>query len=116
MSRIIRKQGVTIVEAGPSYDSLDEEALIEFGAALLDGATHAEPPRLIVDLAPTQRIGSRFIELLVRAWKRLRQRSGTMAICGLQPYCSEVLQVTHLDSLWPTYPTQDEAIAALADP
>ena len=115
MSRIIRKQGFTIIEAGSSYDSLDEEALVEFGGALLDEAAHAVPPRLILDLAPTRRIGSRFIELLVRAWKRVRQRDGTMVLCGLHPYCSEVLQVTHLDTLWPTYPTQDEAIAALAD-
>jgi anti-sigma B factor antagonist len=116
MSRITRQRGVTIIEAGPSYDSLDEEGLAEFGGALLDEAAHAEPPRLILDLTQTRRIGSRFIELLVRAWKRVKQRGGQMVLCGLHPYCIEVLQVTHLDTLWPTYPTQDEAAAALADP
>jgi len=114
MTRVSRQQGVTILELGPSYDSLDDSSLEEFGGALLDEAAHAEPPRLILDLSHTSYIGSSFLELLVRAWKRIRGRGGAMALCGVQPFCVEVLQITRLDSLWTIYPTRSEAVAAVA--
>jgi anti-anti-sigma factor len=114
MSNVIQQSGITIIELGPSYDSLNDEALQEFGGALLSEATHAEPPRLIVDLSETSYVGSSFLELLVRAWKRLKERDGLLALCGVQPFCAEVFQVTRLDSLWPIYPTRVEAVAALA--
>ena len=114
MSRVIRDRDVTIIELGPSYDSLDEAALTETGGVLLGEAVHAEPPTLLLDLSGTRFIGSRFIELLVQAWKRLGQRGGVMALCGVQPFCSEVLHTTKLDTLWRSYVTRDEGVAALA--
>ncbi len=111
MSRVIECQGITVIELGPQYDSLHERVLEEFGEVLLVEASHADPPRLVLDFSQTHLVGSRFIELLIQAWKRLRQRSGTMALCCVQPFCSEVLQTTRLDSIWPIYATRDEAIA-----
>ena len=105
---------MTVIELGPSYDSLNEAALAESGGVLLGEAVHAEPPRLLLDLSGTQFIGSRFIELLVRTWKRLRERGGTMALCGVQPFCSEVLHTTKLDTLWNSYPTRADGVTALA--
>ena len=113
MSRVIRQEGVTILELDPSYDSLDDEALSEFGEIVLSEAVRGNPARLILDLSATQHIGSSFIELLVRAWKRIQERGGTMVLCGLQPFCIEVLEITRLNTLWPAYPTRDEAVAAL---
>ena len=113
MTRVSREQDVTLIQFGPSYDSLDDAALEEIGGALLGEAFHAEPPRLLLDLSRTSFIGSSFIELLVRAWKRLKERDGTMVLCGVQPFCAEILRVTRLDSLWDTYPTRTEALATL---
>jgi anti-anti-sigma factor len=115
MSNVIRQSGVTIIELGPSYDSLNEEALQDFGGALLSEATHTEPPRLVVDLSETSYIGSSFLELLVRAWKRLKERDGNLVLCGAQPFCVEVLEVTRLNTLWAIYSTREEAVAALTD-
>jgi anti-sigma B factor antagonist len=114
MGCVIRQEGVTIVRLGPSYDSLDDRALEEFGGMLLAEATYAEPPQLVLDFLQTTHIGSSFIELLVRAWKRLNQRNGTMVLCSVQPFCREVLQITRLDSLWTMYPTEEEAVSALS--
>ncbi|MHC4398410.1 MAG: STAS domain-containing protein [Planctomycetota bacterium] len=110
-----RQSGVTVIELGVSYDSLNDQCLQEFGSTLLGEATHANPPRLVIDLTHTEYIGSSFLELLVRAWKRIKQRDGVMALCGAQPFCVEVLQITRLNSLWPVYASTGEAIAALAD-
>lgn len=116
MNRVIRESDVTVIELGPSYDSLDDEALSEFGGTVLDEAAHAEPPWVLLDLSGTSYIGSSFIELLVRAWKRLQQRGGALALCGVQPFCREVLNITRLDSLWPIYANRGDAIAAIKGP
>ena len=113
MIRVSRQQDVTIVELGPSYESLDKGAIAEMGDVLLNQATEAEPPRMVLDLSETNYIGSAFVELLVRVWKRLTQRGGTMALCGLRPFCTEVLRVTRLDRLWNAFPTRDQAVAAV---
>ena len=113
MNQISQCQGITVIELGKSYDSLDERVLEEFGEILLVEATYAEPARLVLDLTRTGFIGSRFLELVIQAWKRLRQRKGRMALCALQPFCAEVIQTARLDTIWPIYPTRREAIAAL---
>jgi len=113
MPQVTEQKGVTVIELGSSYESLDEPALEDFGGLLLTKAATVEPPRLLLDLSQTSFIGSTFIELLVRAWKRLASRGGTMALCAVQPFCAEVIHVTRLDTLWEIFPTRDMAIDAL---
>jgi anti-sigma B factor antagonist len=113
MIRVSRQQDVTVIELGASYESLDKCVLEDFGGVLLTEASRAEPPRMVLDLSGTSYVGSAFIELVVRAWKRLRVRGGTMVLCGLGPLCAEVLRVTRLDQLWKAFPTRDQAVAAL---
>jgi anti-sigma B factor antagonist len=114
MLTFTEQQGVTIIELGASYESLDEAALEELGGVLLTKAVEADPPCLLLDLAKTRFIGSSFIELLVRAWKRLTARGGSMALCCVKPFCSEVIHVTRLDTLWEMFPSRDQAISSLA--
>jgi anti-sigma B factor antagonist len=113
MNRIIRENDVTIIELGPVYDSLDNEALAEFEGLVMNEAICCEPARLVLDLTNTSYIGSSFIETLVRAWRRLKERDGVLALCGIQPFCAEVLRVTRLDSLWDIYTSRAEAVAAM---
>lgn len=113
MSRVIRENDVTIIELDPTYDSLDDSALDGFREMLLSEAEHADPPRVVLDFSRTTFIGSSFIELMIRAWKRLQQRQGVMVLCGVQPFCYEILQITRLNSVWTIYPTRSEAVAAL---
>lgn len=116
MSEFVCQRYCTVIELGKSYDSLDLDALNEIGSVLLTHARDAEPPRLVLDMSQTGFIGSTFIELLVRTWKRLRERGGTLSLCELQPFCQEVLRVTHLETIWPCYPTRDEAIRMMEKP
>jgi anti-anti-sigma factor len=116
MTNAVQEQDVTVRELDASYASLDDKPLEDLGEVLLTEATDAEPPRLLLDLSRTQFIGSRFIELLVRAWKRIRALDGAMALCGVQPLCAEVFQVSRLDTLWSSYPTREEGLSALAGP
>ena len=113
MASVKKQDGVTVIEFGPRYESLSDAVLQEDGGVLLGEAYHADPPELLLDLSQTSFIGSRFIELVVRAWKRLQTRGGAMVLCGLQPFCAEVLRVTKLDTIWQVCPTRQEGLAVL---
>lgn len=113
MVRVCRQQNVTVVEAEGNYPSLEVEKLEEMGRVLLGEATGADPPLLVLDLAATGFIGSSFIELMIRAMKRVRERGGAFALCQVQPFCLDVLQTARLDVVFPRYSTRDEAIAAM---
>ncbi len=115
MASVTIQDDVTILQFGPRYDSLDEAVLMDAGGVLLSQATHAQPPKLLLDLSQTEFIGSRFIELLVRTWKRLQERGGRMVLCGLQPFCAEVLQTTRLNAVWQTADRREEGWALLAE-
>ncbi len=113
MVQVTQEQGVTVLVAGPSYTGLELRALEEFGEVLLSEVSQTTPPRFVIDLSETDFIGSSFIELLVRAWKRVKNRNGTMALCAVHPFCQEVLRVSHLDTIWPIYPTRGEAVSGV---
>lgn len=114
MSNITRVDGVTIFEIDKEYDSLDEQTLNELGAKLLAAVEQAEPPVMLLDLTRTTFIGSRFLGVTIRAWKRLRDRHGRMALCHVNDLCSEVLKASKLDSIWDVFPTRDEAVLQMS--
>jgi len=113
MVQVTQEQGVTVVVPGPSYDGLRYRELEEFGEALLSEASQASPPRFVIDMSGTDFIGSSFIELLVRAWKRIKNRNGTMALCAVHPFCREILRLARLDSIWPIYETRSDAVSGV---
>jgi anti-anti-sigma factor len=105
---------LTIVELGASYDSLDERALEAIEKVLLCEASEADPPWIVLDMSRTTFIGSSFIGILIRTWKRIRDRDGIMALCGVQRLCRETLESTRLlGTLWQAYPTQADAVSAI---
>ena len=46
--RVARHNEITVIELGPSYESLDDDALEEIGGLLLTEATIADPPRVVL--------------------------------------------------------------------
>ena len=113
---VVLKEGdVTVVVFGPEQRQLDESGLERIGRQLVEVAEAAEPPLLVLDMAVTEFFGSSFIEALFRVWKKLNPRPGAkFAISGLQPYCKEVLEVTHLDRLWPLPDSRAAAVALVS--
>jgi anti-sigma B factor antagonist len=112
---VMKEGDVTVVVFGPGQRRLDELGLEAISNQLIEIAQQANPPRLLLDMATTEFFGSSFIEVLFRVWKRLNsQPNARFAISGLHEYCREVLEITHLDKLWPLYNSRGEALAALA--
>ncbi|MBS0205426.1 MAG: STAS domain-containing protein [Planctomycetes bacterium] len=116
---VVMEGPVTVVVFGPGQRHLDEVGLEAIGNQLIAVAQDANPPLLVLDLTVTEFFGSSFIEILFRVWKRLNSRAdgnapaAKFAICGLQEHCREVMEVTHLDKLWPLYATRAEAVAGI---
>lgn len=109
--QVCQQGEITVIALGPEYENLDEPMLDHVREVMLDLAQSANPPRVVLDLSHTKFFGSAFIEILFRTWNRLKSRpGGRFAICGLTPYCAEVLEVTHLNRLWEICRTRDEAL------
>ena len=112
---VLLQDGVTVVVFGRDFERITEDR-IPAAKTLLDSIP-PQQPRVVVDLSQTTFFGSSFIEVLFRAWNRIHAKpGGRFALCGLSPYCTEVLQITNLDQIWKLYPTRDTAVQALQPP
>jgi anti-anti-sigma factor len=103
----------TIVRFSGEYDALDEKRLADAERTLLQAVEGAVRPLVVIDLAATRYMGSAFIELLSRAWQRICHRQGQMVLCGVQPFCADVLRAAGLDRLWPSHADCKAALAAM---
>ncbi len=70
-------------------------------------------PQVVFDLSRVKFFGSNFLALLIRCWKLVLARGGTMALSGVDARSRELLRVTSLDIVWPIYDSKREAIEAL---
>lgn len=114
MTHVSQVDGVTIFHVDREYDSLDDCKVGGFSAELMRAVEQAERPVLLLDLTDTTFIGSSFLGVLVRAWKRLRDQHGRMALCHVNELCGEVLHASKLDTIWEIYPSREEGQRALA--
>lgn len=113
MARFLFEAAVTIAEMDAEYGLLEDSEIRRIDEELLDRVAGMEPPLLVVDMNRTEFIGSTFLEVLLRAWKRLKCRRGRMAICSPRATCREVFEVSKLDTIWPIYPTRNDAVRAI---
>jgi anti-anti-sigma factor len=68
---------------------------------------------VVLDFHKTDYYGSTALGFFVKLWKRVRDRNGRMAFCGISDHEREILQVTNLDGLWPIYSSREEATKAV---
>jgi len=114
--QFVEQSGITIAYFPKEKQSISEVSVREITDSMLD-AIKATSPKFILDLSHVDFFGSSFIETMFRVWNRIQGTAdGKFAICGLQPYCQEVLNITNLTSVWPTYPTREEAIEWMSSP
>ena len=103
--------GVQVLTIGSEALSIEEDILEGISQQLLDLVVSI-PPQIVVDMQHVEFYGSSFIETLFRMWNRVKaSENGHFGLTGLQPYCREVLTITNLDSVWPTFDDVDAAIA-----
>jgi anti-anti-sigma factor len=98
--------------SGPEYGALDAEKLTSVRHLLLELASLRQVSCLVLDLSNVHFLGAGFAGILVEAWQQLHKRSRPFALCGLTPYCAQLICRLCLDKLFPIYSTQRAALAA----
>ncbi len=108
------KQGTVVVlcvsgRLDASNSGVFEEKLL----GLIAGGEH----RFVIDFAALDYISSAGLRVLVIAAKRLAASRGAIVLSGLEGQIEEVFAVVGFDSIFKTYRTADEAVAAfIQDP
>lgn len=104
---------VTVITLGTSYETIDGPLVKETENKLLAVVGDPGCRALVLDMTDTRFFGSSFIESLIRVWNTIKSREGSsLSLCGLQPYCEEVLTVTHLNQIWGLFPSREAALSA----
>ena len=89
-----------LVLGGPAEEY---EERIQF--LLSAGATH-----LITDCQQVTHIDSTGIRAVIRGYTTAHRLGASFGVAGLRPIVRTVMQVTHLDTVIPMYPTVDAAL------
>jgi len=106
---------VTVASIGPAFETIDDEALDQVSAFLLELTAEEEMTRLVIDLSQTSFFGSALLAIIFRVWSRIKARNGHFALCGLQDYCRDVLRTTRLDTVWAVFDTREEALRCVEE-
>lgn len=113
MENVIRDRNVTILVLDRNYDSLDDAPLQRLEGVLNKSVEGQEKATLLIDMSRTTTINSSFIGLLFSAGKKLKASGGQLALCAADAFCSDVMRVVRLNQMFNTYPTREDAVAAL---
>lgn len=113
--QVSREGLVTVISLGKSAKQFDEPLTEALSAELVEAVQQAKPPYVLLDFQGVSFFGSSFIETLFRVWKRVQNEpDGRFALCSLEPYCREVLEVTRLNQVWQLYSSRNEGVAGLS--
>jgi anti-anti-sigma factor len=110
---IERRGDLTVISATEELEHLEfglEEAVSEL---ILKSLKRQQQPQIVFDLSRVKFFGSVFLAVLIRCWKLVVSRGGTMVLAGLDERSRELLRITSLDIVWPIYQSKKEAIEAL---
>ncbi len=113
MTRLSEADGIVTFHLESTYDALRSDGLQSFEADVLQKIAESPSPKLIFDFSDTTYISSSFVEALMRGWKKLQEKDGSMALCCLNNNCATVLKVCRLDRIWKLCANHAEAEAAV---
>lgn len=110
---IERHGELTIVTATPALESVGLGLEILAAKLIVEPLKGEVEPILLFDLSQVTYFGSVFLAVMIRCWKIVLSKSGTMGLSGVSSHARELLHFTSLDQAWPIYNDRREAIDAL---
>ncbi len=110
---IERRGDLTVITATRDLERIEFSLEELVSDLVLKPLRRQESPSIVFDLSQVDYFGSMFLALLIRCWKLVLSRGGTMALSGVNQNTRELLRVTALDTVWPMYTSRREAIEAL---
>jgi anti-sigma B factor antagonist len=110
----MEQQGDTLVITPlHSLGSLVESEISSELSEALDMIDGEGARNVIVDFENMSYFGSSLLESQLRLWKSVERVQGKMVLCCVSEVGREVLQISRLDRIWPTYDSRAEALAAM---
>jgi len=110
----VERDGQTlIVTAQTDLHELDYEEIETEAADVLRLLGSGTIKNVVLDFHRTDYYGSTALGFFVKLLKRVKERNGHMAFCGVSDHEREILQVTNLAGLWPICSSRQEAIKAI---
>lgn len=91
---------------------LDVNTSSELESRMLERVAVGET-RLVVDLLGVEYISSAGLRVLLMIAKKLKERSGRLALCSLGPAVRQVFELAGLLSLFPVEASREDAVARL---
>ncbi len=110
---IERRGDLTVVSATPALESIAMGLEEQAAELIFDPIRHDAEPLIVFDLSQVDYFGSVFLGVLLRCWKMVQAKGGTMALAGVSARARELLHLTSLDFVWPIYADRREAVEAL---
>jgi anti-sigma B factor antagonist len=110
---IERRGDLTVITATRDLERIEFSLEELVSDLVLKPLRRQESPSIVFDLSQVDYFGSMFLAVLIRCWKLVLSRGGTMALSGVNQNTRELLRVTALDTVWPMYTSRREAIEAL---
>ncbi|MCC6491315.1 MAG: STAS domain-containing protein [Candidatus Hydrogenedentes bacterium] len=70
--------------------------------------------KVLLDLSGVEYISSGGLRVIIMVSKALERVQGTLKLCGLTPFVSEVFEITNLSKRYQICPTREEGLEAFA--
>ena len=93
---------------------LDHAAAAAFESSLLPLANDPQCAAVVLDLAGVEYISSVSLRVLMLAAKAARARKARIAAVALQPIVAEIFTISRFDSVYETFPSVADALAAIS--
>jgi anti-anti-sigma factor len=107
----VEREGQTlVVTALKDLRELDYQQIEAGATGILNLLGNGAVKNVVLDLHRTDYYGSTALGFFVKLWKRVRDRNGRLAFCGVSEHEREILKVTYLDGLWPICSSREDAL------
>ena len=93
----------------------DCQQIEEAAADLFQLLDRSRYQNIVLDFYKTDFYGSMALAFFVKLWKWARNRNGRLIFCNLSGHEKEILEVAHLDQLWPICDTKSEALRTVQE-
>ena len=110
--RVAAAGDVTVVEL-TDRRILDEISIGEIGEQLNAMAAQSPHPKMVLDFTNVAHMSSSALGMLITLHKRVRERSGELRLCNIQPAIFEVFVITRLNEIFTICQTRNEALESL---
>ncbi|MDX1970834.1 MAG: STAS domain-containing protein [Planctomycetaceae bacterium] len=101
-------QGLMTVTFLPRLNQIPWADIEQVGSQVVQRIHSLSSPRVLVDLTPLDYMGSAQVALIVRLFKGVKEKSGSMVVATNHPVVQEVLSLAGLNKIWTIVGTRDE--------